>query len=526
MNKRLVFLPLLLSIAVVIGIFIGTKLNFRPETPTMNSSQQKIDRLIHILDQEYVDGVNTDSIVDLALKSIIESLDPHSSYVSAGNYEKTSDEVHGSFQGIGVRFFVYKDSLTISEVLPNGPAEKAGLKNGDRIIAIDDTNLITDAPSIDSVVRIIKGKANSKINLKIYRKATRENLQFAMHRGQVPIQSVTGSFLIDEDLAYIKIQQFTDHTYTEFNSALNQLVKVSPNLSLIIDLRDNSGGYVEQAKLIMEDLLPKGTLMYSTLNNKDELKEFYTKKGSKNSFKHIYVLLNQNSASASEMLAGAIQDNDLGTIVGRRSFGKGLVQVERPLGDGSAIWITIARYFTPTGRSIQRPYEQGRDAYFAHANETYFKRIETDSSIIPDSLKFTTPKGKIVYGGGGIYPDVYIDEGPNKNGLNIQSLVRHGFVQSFAFEYIDKNPNLFLGFDKAEYIEGYEVSQRVINEFMNYSILNNLDLKWEAYYDDIAIMLKAQFGKYLFGQETFYQLMADNDEMLNKVRELDSASAY
>src|SRR5699024_4562441 len=250
-------------------------------------------------------------------------------------------------------------------------------------------------------------------------------------------------------------------------------------------------------------------------------KKFYSKKGRKQDFERIYVLINEKSASASEMLAGAIQDNDLGTIVGRRSFGKGLVQVERPLGDGSAVWITVAQYFTPTGRSIQRPYTNGRAAYFAHANSRYLDARQEDIDKLPDSLRFETPKGKIVYGGGGIYPDVYVAASNGEQDVSIQRILGHGFIQFFAFEYVDSHPDLFRGFNKEQFINGYEPTDRLLKEFMEYSSLDRLDVQWGKYQEELENTLKANLALQLFGKDTYYRALSDSDRVIQKVRQLE-----
>ncbi len=520
MNRRKILLPIFFALAIVFGVFIGSRLNFTKSQVAYRSTHQKLYRLLDILDREYLEGVNTDSIVDLTVQSILSTLDPHSTYVSAGDYSEASEGIHGSFHGIGIRFYTYKDTIAITEVLPNGPAEKAGMKNGDRILSADGIPLYGDTIARDSIVGLLRGEANSKVLLDVYRKSEDQELQIEVQRTRVPIQSVTATYTLEEDIGFIKIEQFTEDTHKEFREALDTLEKHAVK-SLVLDLRDNAGGYVEQAKRIMEDLIPKGTLLYSTKDRSGNEKKFYAKKDRKKNFPRMYVLLNENSASASEMLAGAIQDNDLGTIVGRRSFGKGLVQVERPLGDGSAVWITIAQYYTPTGRSIQRPYDSGREAYFAHANSQYLDAANEDPDNIPDSLRFETPSGKIVYGGGGIYPDIYVPNLESKQEISMHSILRHGFMLFFAFEYIDEHPDFFKGYSKEQFIEGYEVTDMLLNRFMEYARLDLVDVRWDKYHEELSLMIKANLARQLYGKSAFYRVLSEKDEVIQKVIQLE-----
>lgn len=521
MNRSKVLYPIFFAFAIVFGVWLGSVLNFSKKDSTNRSSHQKLYRLLDILDKEYLEGVNTDSIVDLTVQSVLGTLDPHSTYISASNYETTTEEIHGSFYGIGIRFYTYKDTIAITEVLPKGPAEKAGLKNGDRIVAADGLNLSEKNISRDSLIELLRGKANSKVQLDIYRKTQKKSFKTEVQRTRVPIQSVTAAYKLGDDLTYLKIEQFTEDTYIEFEQALNQLSKHTRG-ALVLDLRDNAGGYVDQAKRIMEDLTPKGTLLYSTKDRTGKEKKFYAKRGKKQNFSRIYVLLNEKSASASEMIAGAIQDNDLGTIVGRRSFGKGLVQVERPLGDGSAVWITVAQYYTPTGRSIQRSYSSGKQAYFAHANSRYLDRInEEDLDKIPDSLRFKTPKGKIVYGGGGVYPDVYVADIEQQQEVSIKSFLRNGFMQFFAFEYIDTHADLFKGYNKDQFIEGYEVTDRLLQRFIDYAYLDLVDIRWENYHEELSLMIKANLARQLYGLDAYYKILSEKDPVIQKVIQLE-----
>lgn len=521
MNWRKILFPIFLSLAIVLGVFIGSRFNFSSQELRYSPAHYKLYRLLDILDKEHLEGVNTDSIVDLAAQSILSALDPHSTYIPADRYSQANEGIHGSFYGIGVRFYMYKDSIAVTEVISNGPAERAGLKNGDRIIAADGKQLIGKEVSRDSLVNTLRGISGSKVLLEVYRKSLNKSLALEVSRDRVPIQSVTASYMLQDALGYIKIEQFTEDTYKEFKKALKALERKEGIKSLILDIRDNTGGYVDQVKLIMEEVVPKGKLLYSTKDRTGEETKFYAEKGRKIDFSNVYVLINENSASASEMLAGAIQDNDLGIIVGKRSFGKGLVQVERSLGDGSAIWITIAEYYTPTGRSIQRPYGAGSKAYFAHTGEKFTESPNGEIDNIPDSLRFVTPMGKVVYGGGGIYPDVYVTEAENKQDFFMQQILKHSFIQFFAFEYTDANPDLFKGYDEEQFIEGYNTSDRLLQEFMEYSQLDTVGIQWGTYEEELSLRIKANLALQLYGKNAYSRVLSKNDPMIQTVLELE-----
>ena len=411
MKIKSVYFPILIFSFLALGIYIGKFLDFPVDTASIskNNHKNKLNKLIDFINNEYVDNVNTDSIVDTTVDNILAKLDPHSVYIPSNEQEIEAQNMKGDFVGIGVNFYMYNDTVAIIKPIENGPAEKAGLLAGDRILYANKFKLFGKKISNDTLFSKLKGIENSLVELTVYRKNSLKTLKINVKRQVVPIKSVDVALLLNPTTGYIKINRFAETTYDEFKSGLDKLQKQGAK-SLVIDLRDNGGGFLEIASEIADELLKDKQLIVFTKNKKGRIdKTFATDKGSFETGK-VFVLINENSASASEILAGAIQDNDRGTIVGRRSFGKGLVQREMDFDDGSAVRLTIARYYTPTGRSIQKPYNKGKEEYFKDFDKRFAsgELYKKDSIKVNDSLKFKTPKGKIVFGGGGIVPDIFV----------------------------------------------------------------------------------------------------------------------
>ncbi len=520
------YLPLFLGLAVAAGVFVGSKFNFNDTTDKIfatNSKKDKLNRLIDYIDYEYVDAVNTDSIVDITVSRILENLDPHSVYIPVNQYEDNADDMRGNFVGIGVSFYVYKDTIAVIRTIPDGPAEKAGIKAGDRIVYADEKKIFGDSIHRDSITKFLKGKINSKVTLKVFRKGEEELLNFKVKRKEVPIISVDASYKITEALGYIKVNRFSETTYDEFKEALNNLLDEGIT-ALVLDLRNNPGGYISTAEKIIDEFLEDDKLILITKNKSGKTDEtFATKKGEFEKG-NIYVLINENSASASEIIAGALQDNDRGTIIGRRSFGKGLVQREMSLGDGSAVRLTIARYYTPTGRSIQRPYGNGNNAYYKDYEKRYHngEMISVDSIKVADSLRYTTPKGKVVYGGGGIIPDVFIPKDTSLENETLEYISRSGFASYFVFEYLERNRNIFNKFELQDFVENYDVDEELLQEFFDYSRMSEAHIGFENHKEHIKNILKANIAQQLFGSNTYEFILNQDDSMLKKVLELES----
>ena len=521
MKVNKIYFPTIIAIAIAFGLLLGNRLNNSSELSGKNTYKNKLNKLIDFIEREYVDDINTDSIVDLTVNGILENLDPHSVYIAKNELESVSESMKGDFVGIGINFYMYKDSLAVIKPTSNGPSEKAGILAGDRILFAGKTQLFDKNISNDTLLAKLKGEENSKIELLVYRKSNNKKYKFTVTRGVVPIKSVDIALILQDKTGFIKINRFAETTYTEFHKALVGLKKQGMN-ELIIDLRDNGGGYLEIANQIADEILKENVLIVKTKNKKGKVDEtLATKKGDFENGK-VYILINENSASASEILAGAVQDNDRGTIVGRRSFGKGLVQREMPLGDGSAVRLTVARYFTPSGRSIQKPYADKGAQYFNEFEKRFEsgELYEADTIKVADSLKFKTKKGRIVYGGGGISPDVFVPF-QAKNGDEVTLLVmQSGLLSYYVFEQIDNDRNFFNGLTKEQLKEELLNNEKYLSDFKKYVAQSGFILNFSLEKEKVNNYLFAEFVKQLFDEKEYYQIILNEDDMVKKVLEI------
>jgi len=514
------YFPILIFSALALGLVLGTLLNFpiAENGFSKNNHKNKLKKIIDFIDNEYVDSVNTDSIVDLAVTNILDKLDPHSVYIEKSEMGEIAQSMKGDFVGIGINFYMFKDTVAVIKPIPNGPSEKAGILAGDRILFADKTQLFGKKMVSDSLFSKLKGEVGSKINLTIYRKSTKKTLRFLVNRDHVAIKSVDIGLMLDKTVGYIKINRFAETTYDEFEKELIQLKKQGAK-SLVIDLRDNGGGYLEKAVEIADDFLKDKDLIVFTKNKKGRIdKTFATENGSFETG-NVFVLINENAASASEILAGALQDNDRATIVGRRSFGKGLVQREMNFEDGSAVRLTIARYYTPTGRSIQKSYKKGHEAYYKDFDNR-FKNGELykkDSIKVNDSLKFKTKKGKIVYGGGGIVPDIFVPLEIENADENIAYLLQSGALGFFVFEQLDQKRGEFNGLTFDKFLTKIESTELYFKNFEKYLIKNKLEVTISRNKRLINKYINAEFARQLYGEKQYYALMLKNDSMINTI---------
>lgn len=517
MNK--VYFPVVLAVAVAIGILMGSKLSSPSDTTffTKNTNKNKLNKLIDLIEKDYVDTINTDSIVDLTVNGILSQLDPHSVYIPKKEIAGIEQSMRGDFVGIGINFYMYNDSLAVIKPIPFGPSEKAGIKAGDRILFADKLQLYNKKLETDSLFSILKGEEGSNVKLTIYRKS--ENRKFAVNlkRDVIPIKSVDIAIMVDATVGYIKINRFAETTYDEFLKGLTQL-KVDGAKEVILDLRDNGGGYLESAVAIADEFLKKNELIVKTKNKKEKIEStLATDKGIFENGK-VTILINENSASASEILAGAIQDNDRGTIVGRRSFGKGLVQREMPLGDGSAIRLTVARYYTPSGRSIQKPYDDKGQNYFNEFEKRFEsgELYEKDKAKIADSLKFKTKNGRIVYGGGGIIPDVFVPFEGKHGEEGTTLLMQSGLVNYFVFEQLDQNRKKFENITTEALEKEIKSSDRYYTNFKNYLSKSGLFFNLGSQKESVIYYLHAEFVRQLFDETAYFKLVLKEDEMIKK----------
>jgi carboxyl-terminal processing protease len=514
------YYPILIFAAIAFGVLLGGWVDLPGQDHFLvnNISKNKLNKLLDFIDNEYVDSVNSDSIMSKAVDAILGQLDPHSVYVSPSEQEKVVENMRGDFVGIGVNFYIYNDTVAIVKTIKNGPAEKEGIKAGDRILYVDKTKMYGRKLPNDSLFTKLRGKEGSEIVLTIYRKSENKKLIFKIKRRVIPIKSVDVSMFLDATTGYIKINRFAGTTYDEFKTGLKDLTKGGAK-SLVVDLRDNGGGYMEEAIDIADEFLKDKQLIVFTKNKKDYVnKKYATKKGSFETGR-VFVLINENSASASEILAGAIQDNDRGTIVGRRSFGKGLVQRELEFSDGSAVRLTIARYYTPTGRSIQKDYSDGNEAY-SKESKTRFDSGELnnkDSIKTPTTEKFKTPKGRIVYGGGGIVPDVFVPLEMEGGGIDKNYLMQSGFVANFVFEQLDSDRKTFENLPFEECMAKINDTDLYFDAFQKYILENELNLKLRKNKAVVKRYLSAEFARQLYNEDKYYEILLKEDAMIKRV---------
>jgi carboxyl-terminal processing protease len=521
-NINKIYIPLLLGIACALGVLLGAKLDFTTSDGLFsgNPRKQKLSRLIDYIDYEYVDDVNTDSIVDITVNKILENLDPHSVYIPRKEYDHVSESMKGDFVGIGVSFHTVKDTIVVIQPLEGGPSEKTGIKGGDRILYADGTRLFGKNISTDSIINRLKGEEGSRVNLKVLRKGEEDLLTFNINRGKVPLKSVDAAYMLTDKLGYIKINRFSETTYEEFDNALETLQKQGAK-EIALDLRNNPGGYLSEAINIADEFLEDDKLILFTKNKSGAIEETYAHREGDFENGKVYVLINEGSASASEVVAGALQDNDIGTIVGRRSYGKGLVQREMELGDGSAVRLTIARYYTPTGRSIQKPYGDDNESYY----NDYLRRYRNgelqsvDSIHVDDSLRYETPGGKVVYGGGGIIPDVFVPKDMEAEKEQYMLLLNGGFMSRFIFDLMEKDRDYYNALSEEQFNKQEIVDDKVINEFIQYGRNQNpgINIQVKEYKPLLKQYLRAVMAQQLFGTNAFERIKNEDDRIIDKV---------
>ena len=467
------FMPLMMAICVVVGILIGTfyanhfsgnRLNI------INSSGNKLNNLLHLIDDKYVDTVNVNDLVEKAMPQILAELDPHSVYISAQDVQIANDDLKGSFSGVGIEFTIRQDTLHVQKVINNGPAERAGLIAGDKIVMVDDEPFTGKTLTNEEAMHRLKGPKDTKVKIGVLRFGEKKIRDFVVTRGEIPTKSVTATYMLDKETGYIRIRNFGENTYPELLIALAKLSQQGFR-NLTIDLRGNTGGYLQSAVQIANEFLPKGRLIVYTQGRKSPRQDY--RSDGRGSYQKIplVVLIDEGSASASEILAGAIQDNDRGTIIGRRSFGKGLVQEPMAFNDQSMIRLTIARYYSPSGRCIQKPYTSGENKDY---EEDLLTRYEHGEFFSQDSIKhegpaYKTAIGRLVYGGGGITPDIFVAEDTTNVTSYYKQAAMSGLIIQYAFEYTDNNRAKLSQYDDEEDLAQYLEKQNLVDKFATYA---------------------------------------------------------
>jgi len=517
---------LFLMIGLTIGFGIGNRLTRASGQIgfTENKNKEKLSRLIDFIEDDYVNTINTDSLVNNTVKEILNKLDPHSTFIPSEEAQAIAERMQGEFIGIGIRYYVSNDTLSVISTIPNGPSEKAGIISGDRILTANlDTLYGKKFSSNKNIQDKLRGTVGSTIKLKVLR-PEKGISNYNITREKIPITSIKASFLLNPEVGYIKLERFSETSYNEFKKSLTDL-KQQGMKTLVLDLRENGGGYVAPCLRIADEFLEDNKLiMFTKDRNNNTRKSIASAEGD---FENgsVYVIIDENSASASEILAGALQDNDKGTIIGRRSFGKGLVQQEKSLGDGSKIRLTVSRYFTPTGRSIQRPYNKGTEAYYNEYLERYESGELQDSTKlkINDSLAFTTPKGKIVYGGGGIIPDIYVSKDTERNIEILDYTLYSGVLARFVFTELDTKRKYYNALSESQLIE-LPINNQIVADFKNYA--TTVGLEFSNSESDLLIKknLKAEMASQLFSENLKAKILSSQDKTIEKILALEQVA--
>lgn len=472
-NKTNRFMPFIMAVCVVIGIIIGTFFSNHfsgNRLNVINSGSNRLNNLLHLIDDQYVDAVNIDSLVDKAIPQILAELDPHSVYISAKDAAQATDDLKGSFSGVGIEFVIRQDTIHVQNVIQNGPAEKAGLLAGDKIVAVDGKPFVGKQVTNQEAMHRLKGPKDTKVKIGVLRYGSSKVQTFTVTRGEIPTKSVTAAYMLDDSTGYIRIKNFGENTYLEMLIALAKLSQQGFS-NLCIDLRDNSGGYLSAAVNMANEFLADKKLIVYTQGRKSPRQEY--RSDGKGSYQKVpmVVLINEGSASSAEIFAGAMQDNDRATIIGRRSFGKGLVQQQIEFPDHSLIRLTIARYYTPSGRCIQKPYTMGDDKDY---EQDLLDRYQHGEFFTQDSIKHTGPAyhtsiGRTVYGGGGITPDIFVPEDTLGMTSYFKEASMSGLILQFAFTYTDDNRPKLRNFKEMMQLADYLDSQNMVEQFVSYA---------------------------------------------------------
>ena len=527
--KFYIYLPIVFALVLILGIFIGSTFSLKNSNGAISidgdNEYSKIDQILKYVEDKYVDTIKTKDLVDKTIVSLLANLDPHSSYITAEELLASNEPLQGNFEGIGVEFNVVDDTIRVISAIAGGPSEEVGVQAGDKIIKVNGKVVAGIKITNKQVMENLKGAGGTKVKVSMMRRGKRGLLDFTITRGTIPIYSIDVSYMVSSKIGYIKISRFGATTYDEYMQAFEKLQGQGME-KLIVDLRGNGGGYLNTAVDIADEFLSSGKEIVYTIGKARPRKDYKsTKKGEFENGK-LVVLIDDGSASASEILAGALQDNDRATIVGRRSFGKGLVQEQSEFSDSSAIRLTIARYYTPTGRCIQKSYANGVDAYYEEENNRFANgELENADSIkVNDSIKFRTLAGKIVYGGGGIVPDIFVALDTVGRSLYLSEVLFTGTVNDFAFEYADKERSKLKGYKTIEnFNKSFSITPAIFNEFVAYAEKNKIKSNPKEIALSESILknqLKALIARNIFNGEGFYQVIQSQDNILKKAIEL------
>ena len=516
--------PIYLSLAAAFGVLLGIVISRSNNANTFNNKggdANLIDKVFYLIENNYVDTVNLTKLQVEAVTNIIDKMDPHSEYFEPEVLEEVNEDLQGSFEGIGVTFRIEKDTVAIISTIKGGPSEKVGIKAGDRIVYVGDSLIAGVGINNNKVMKLLKGPRGTKVDVKMFRRGVPELLDFTITRDVIPTYSVDVAYMIDETTGYIKLEKFTATTHKEFVKAVKKL-QAQGMKELIFDLRGNTGGYLVEAVDIADEFLPKGSLIVYTQGEHRDRQYIFARRRGLLEDTPVTILIDEGSASASEIVAGALQDNDRGTIVGRRSFGKGLVQEQFDLGDGAGLRLTVARYYTPTGRCIQKPFDGDREKYLLESYDRYTsgEMFSADSIHFADSLRYITPGGKTVYGGGGIMPDVYVPLKQDSTEYFFNKIVNASIVFQYAFDYADAHRDEIMKYgDERSFDKKFKFTDamwnNILKEAKNKKISGTDEQKAVAK-TMTAQLFKAYVARDVFGDEAFYPLYEPLDEVLKK----------
>lgn len=527
-NNNTRFIPFLLAICLIAGIAIGTfyanhfsgnKLGI------INTSSNKLNALLRIIDDQYVDTVNMGELVEEAMPQILSELDPHSSYIPAKDLEAVNADLKGSFSGIGIQFTIQNDTIHVNSVIQGGSSEKVGLMAGDRIVEVDDSAFVGKIVTNSEAMKRLKGEKGSKVKLGVYRPGEKDLLHFTVIRGNIQVKSIDAAYMINEKVGYIKVNKFGETTYPELLIALAKLNQKNCE-GLIVDLRGNTGGYMAAAIQMVNEFLPNNRLIVYTQGRKSPREDYNSNGTGSNQKMPLVVLVDEGSASASEIFAGAIQDNDRGTIVGRRSFGKGLVQQPIEFSDGSAIRLTIARYYTPSGRCIQKPYEKGKESEYELDLLTRYEHGEFFSA---DSIKqdetevYHTRLGRPVYGGGGIMPDIFVPQDTTGMTSYFRMAANRGLIIRYTFDYTDQNRSTLQKYDTPEKMEAYLKGQNLLNKFAAWAEKKGLKRRNNLMMKSRRLFEMSLYGNIIYnmlGMEAYVEYLNESDKTVLKAVEI------
>lgn len=518
-HNSIIWYPLVISIAIVLGIVIGNYISTKKFTL---DKDRKINAVLNLIQSEYVDSIDVKDLVEQAIPAIIGNLDPHSYYIPASDIRAENEKLDGSLSGIGVSFFMMNDTANVDQVIPNGPAEKVGMLAGDRIISVNGESIVGGTLTAEGIRSKIRGEKGTKVRIGVKRNTSKKTLTFTITRDDIPMNTIDVSYMLDDKIGYIKIAQFGKNTYDEFFAALSKLKKDGAS-RYIVDLRGNPGGYMEMAILMVNEFLEQGELIVYTKGRK-EREDIQVWSDDQGSFHdaQVAVLIDEYSASASEIMAGALQDNDRGLVVGRRSFGKGLVQKQIYLPDSSAIRLTIARYYTPSHRCIQKDYTLGdEDDYSKELYDRYShgELYSADSIKVDKSKIFRTANGRIVYGGGGIVPDIFVPNDTTGITTYYRAVANLGLLQQYVYTYVDINRDQLKNVKTVKQLMGMMPSDDALTyDFVCYARDNGVPMRW--YYINlsrslIARQLRALVIRDVLGSEEFYRYYNRTDNTVN-----------